>query len=546
MFAHKSRLPWKRPPQQGPLSSAPRLEEGRSDAALPPQETSIPATVTLEIINGPLQGKTFEFSERTRSVVGRGTDCSISLPDAYSFVSRHHCSIEISPPHISVRDLGSLHGTYVNQKCVGQRPKGMTAAQAAQHPQSDHSLSHRDELQLGVEKDFKMRVLLFETAHCAQCNTQLPGVNRFETAKGGEFLCAHCRDHEKTQIQSARSASTSQCPVCGQNAPVPTGRRSGERIVCAQCHATPDAMIRHLLAQEDVMAGLSAIRDYELLQKIGKGGFGAVFMARHRHTNQKVALKVMLPHIAADAGGRLRFEREIENTRALNHPNVVQLFEEGRAHGIYFFTMGYCEAGNVSDLMKRRGGNLSVDEAMFLIFQVLDGLHYAHHAPIPRVRLANGSYGPGVGLVHRDIKPCNLLIDGYGKSRVVKVSDYGMSKAFDKAGMTGITRPGSFAGSFHFMPRQQILEFGDSLPEVDVWAAAASLYYMLTGSPPRDFPPGVDPHMVVLQQSPVPIRQRNGALPKRLAKVIDEALVDYPTIGIRDIATFRKRLKAAL
>lgn len=305
-------------------------------------------------------------------------------------------------------------------------------------------------------------------------------------------------------------------------------------------------MIRHLLAQQDVVAGLSAIRDYELLQKIGKGGFGAVFLARHRHTQQKVALKVMLPDIAADAGARLRFEREIENTRALQHPNVVKLFEEGHEQGIYFFTMGYCEGGNISDLMKRRGGTIGVDEALFLIFQVLDGLHYAHQAPIPRVRLADGSYGPGVGLVHRDIKPCNLLLEGSGQSRVVKVSDYGMSKAFDKAGLTGITRPGAFAGSFHFMPRQQILEFGDSLPAVDVWAATATLYTMLTGFPPRDFPAKADPHAVVLQNFAVPIRQRKDSLPKRLAGVIDEALVDYPAIGIRDIATLRKKLKRAM
>ena len=95
------------------------------------------------------------------------------------------------------------------------------------------------------------------------------------------------------------------------------------------------------------------------MQKIGKGGFGAVFLARHRRTNQRVALKVMLPNIAADAGARLRFEREIENTRALNHRNVVTLFEEGQVRGITFFTMSYCEAGNISDLMKRRGGTLS-------------------------------------------------------------------------------------------------------------------------------------------------------------------------------------------
>jgi len=439
--------------------------------------------------------------------------------------------------------MGSLHGTFVNGICIGGRQPRTTAEEAVRLQQPAALLRHGDELQLGGENGFRLRVSLFETAVCTGCGALLPGVNRFETSLNGELRCAKCRN-EETRIQP--QSATSSCSVCGLDLPVPAGRNPNDRIVCAVCQANSEAMIRHLLAQEDVRAGLSAIRDYELLQKIGQGGFGAVFLARHRATKQRVALKVMLPHIAADAGARLRFEREIENTRALNHRNVVNLLESGCAEGITFFTMGYCEAGNVSDLMKRRGGTLSLDEALFLMFQVMDGLHYAHHAAVPRVRLADGSYGPGVGLVHRDIKPCNLLLEGYGSSRTVKVSDYGMSKAFDKAGLTGLTRPGAFAGSFHFMPRQQILEFGESLPEVDVWAAAATLYYLLTGSPPRTFPPNLDPRAVVLQHRAVPIRQRSAGIPKRLAKVIDEALVDYPAIGFRDIDTFRGRLQKSL
>ena len=402
------------------------------------------ATVTLEARDGPLAGKIWRFSERTRCLVGRGTDCFIAVPQAHSLVSRHHCAIDIRPPHITVCDLGSLHGTFVNGRCIGGRGPQTTAEEGARLPQSAQSLRHGDELQLGGADGFKLRVSLHEAARCAGCNFVLPSVNRFEKTQS-EFKCARCAKEEaRIQPQTA----TSFCPVCGQESPVPAGRHRDDKIVCACCAANPEAMVRHLLAQEDVMAGLHAIHDYELLQKIGQGGFGTVFLARHRATHQKVALKVMLPRVAADAGALLRFEREIENTRTLNHRNVVNLLESGCARGIPFFTMGYCEAGNLSDLLKRRGGTLSLDEALFLMFQVMDGLHYAHHATIPRVRLADGSYGPGVGLVHRDIKPCNLLIEGSGAARIVKVSDYGMSKAFDKAGLTGLTRPGAFAGSF--------------------------------------------------------------------------------------------------
>jgi serine/threonine protein kinase len=187
-----------------------------------------------------------------------------------------------------------------------------------------------------------------------------------------------------------------------------------------------------------------------------------------------------------------------------------------------------------------------VDEAMPLISQALEGLHYAHSSPIPKVRLADGSYGPGKGLVHRDIKPSNLLLHGRGENRILKVGDYGMAKAFDQAGCTGLTRPGTMAGSCGFMPRQQLLDYISAQPEVDVWAIAATLYYMLTGTTPRDFPGNVDPLKVVLQSEPIPILKRNRTLPKRLAGVIDEALQDSPRIRVNSIAAFKRQLERSL
>ena len=196
--------------------------------------------------------------------------------------------------------------------------------------------------------------------------------------------------------------------------------------------------------------------------------------------------------------------------------------------------------------MTQRGGILSIDDASTITLQTLEGLHYAHNADVPCVKLADGRLGRGRGLVHRDIKPSNIFLSGSGPARVAKVGDYGLAKAFDAAGLSGQTRTGSLAGTPHFMPRQQVVNLKYAKPEVDVWAMAASLYNMLTGCVPRDFPRGKDRWQVVLQTAPVPIRKRQASIPKRLAEVIDLALVDQPSLHFTTAAAFKQALERAL
>jgi serine/threonine protein kinase len=123
---------------------------------------------------------------------------------------------------------------------------------------------------------------------------------------------------------------------------------------------------------------------------------------------------------------------------------------------------------------------------------------------------------------------------------IAKVGDYGLAKAFDLAGLSGQTLTGTQAGTPAFMPRQQLLDFKYARPEVDVWAAAACLYNMLTGSFPRDFTG--DPFLAILQNNPVPIRQRDVNIPQALAEVIDLALVEKPEIYFKTAAEFKQAL----
>src|SRR5438445_7216305 len=156
---------------------------------------------------------------------------------------------------------------------------------------------------------------------------------------------------------------------------------------------------------------------------------GAVYLAKHERTGQPVAIKLMLPQVAADERAVELFQREVRNTMALQHRHVVRCLDHGYARGTFFLVLEYCEGGSVDQLMAQRGGTLPVDEAVEITLQALEGLEYTHQAPIPFVKQKGGGYGPGTGLVHRDLKPANLFLTGWGSSRLVKIDDYGLAKA---------------------------------------------------------------------------------------------------------------------
>jgi serine/threonine protein kinase len=287
-----------------------------------------------------------------------------------------------------------------------------------------------------------------------------------------------------------------------------------------------------------------AIPGYTVLKLLGKGAFGGVYLARHNQTGNEVALKVMLPEVAVHQWAVDRFLREVENTKALRHPHVVNMLDYGYSDGTFFFTMEYCAGGTIADLMQRRGGKLPAGEALPIILQVLDGLTYAHSAEIPCVKRADGSLGKGKGLVHRDLKPANILLDSAGSNPTAKIGDYGLAKAFDLAGLSGQTLTGQKAGTPSFMPRQQVIDFKYAKPEVDIWTAAACLYTMLTGKLPRNVA-GVDPFLAILSTNAIPIRNRDASIPQPLAEVIDLALVDNPEIHFKNAADFKQALQSA-
>ena len=160
--------------------------------------------------------------------------------------------------------------------------------------------------------------------------------------------------------------------------------------------------------------------------------------------------------------------------------------------------------------------------------------------------MEDGSYGEGRGIVHRDIKPKNILLKTVNNQTVAKLSDFGLAKAFDKAGFSGVTMTGvNVEGSFNFMSKGQFINFKYPKPEMDVWSTVATLYYMLTGRYPKDFN-GRDPMLTVLQTKALPIHEYNQNISHKLADLIDFALVDDPQIHFKNAIAFKNALKSII
>ena len=512
----------------------------------------MPAKVTLEVRRGNLAGQKFVFDERTMCIIGRAKDCEIKIPkdENHRTISRHHCLLDINPPDIRVRDFGSLNGTYVNGKKIGQRQNDQKPEEAAVSSFPEYDLKDGDNIRLGSTI---IRIGIFAPVVCANCAAEIPDSQQTDPQRVLDAcLCKSCVAKIKQEDRDKASRKTlaeevKLCAKCGRNVTGETGSNRQGEYICAACRANPFKLLDILLHQANTgNKDLAAIEGYQYIKELGRGGMGAVYLARHEKTNRQVALKMMLPKVAASSNATEKFLREIENTKALRHPNVVQLFDSGCSQGTFFFTLEYCEGGSVDKLMKQHGGRLPIDKAAPIVLQALDGLHYAHNVEIPFVKLKDGRIGRGRGLVHRDMKPQNIFLSASGNSFVAKLGDYGLAKAFDLAGLSGHTFTGEVFGTPMFMPRQQVLKYLEVRPEIDVWAMAATLYNMLTGYVPRNFSPKADVWQTVLQTDPVPIRKRKPDIPARVAEVIDHALIDKPEIGFKTAIEFKQALERAL
>src|SRR5215213_3773376 len=187
---------------------------------------------------------------------------------------------------------------------------------------------------------------------------------------------------------------------------------------------------------------------------------GVVYLAEHVHLQRKVALKLLAPEVSEQSGFRERFIRESRLAARLHHPHVVTVYDAGDADGLLYISMHYVEGTDLADVL-RRDGAMEPDRALALVEQVASALDAAHE----------------IGLVHRDVKPANVLIDG----QRAYLTDFGLTKY--AAAASGLTSANGFLGTPHYAAPEQIR--GETVDRrADVYSLACMLWECLAGRPP--------------------------------------------------------------
>ena len=212
------------------------------------------------------------------------------------------------------------------------------------------------------------------------------------------------------------------------------------------------------------------VGDYEIMDEIGAGGVGRVFRARHRHMDRIVALKILAAKMTSSDEAVKRFLREVKSAAKLLHPNIVTAFDAGQVGESYYLVMEYIAGTDLEEVISANG-SLNLNTAVDFIIQAARGLEYAHME----------------GLVHRDVKPSNLMLDHFG---VIKILDMGLARQIEQGNNVqktmstdALTQFGAAMGTVGFMAPEQSMNAKGVDHRADIYSLGCTLYYLITGEP---------------------------------------------------------------
>ena len=242
---------------------------------------------------------------------------------------------------------------------------------------------------------------------------------------------------------------------------------------------------------------------YRIERKLGAGGMADVYLAEDQELGRRVAIKILNSRHGNDDQFIERFRREAKNAAALNHPNIVSIYDRGEAEDTYYIAMEFLDGRTLKELIVGRGAapiNVAIEYAR----QILSALRFAHRH----------------GIVHRDIKPHNVLVDGEGR---VKVTDFGIARA----GTSQMTETGSIVGTAQYLSPEQA-KGGEVDPRSDLYSLGVVLYELLTGKTPFDGETPVEIAMKHLSTTPQPPSKLRPDVPRELDMVVMRALAKNP------------------
>ncbi|MCS7046960.1 MAG: serine/threonine protein kinase, partial [Gemmataceae bacterium] len=241
---------------------------------------------------------------------------------------------------------------------------------------------------------------------------------------------------------------------------------------------------------------------YKLLKKLGQGGMGAVYKAEDTTLDRIVAIKVLTKELAGKPAFVQRFQREAKVMAKINHPNVLSCYDVGEAAGNHYLAIEYVEGGSLENWLKKLG-KFEIGDALHAIITIARALQHAHE----------------LNLIHRDIKPDNILLT---KNGVIKVADLGLAKATDDD--LGLTRTGTGAGTPIYMAPEQARDVKHVDGRCDIYALGVMLYVFLTGQPPFTGSTLVEVIEAKEKGKFKPIRSFNPDVPERLDLIVDKML----------------------
>ncbi len=436
--------------------------------------------VILDVMEGPQKGRSFVFERHDTFIVGRSRYVHCPMPEDMA-LSRDHFMIEINPPQCELRDLGSTNGTFVNNQRV----------ERVRLQSGDMIAAGQSVFRVGVQS----------STHSLSSGDDVAGkVNDSTTKRPVQIRCAGCN-----------CLAPQNLTIAGPSG----GPLEAVEWWCVLCRSEAASLPQ-------------PVPYYTTLRELGRGAMGVVYQARHNLTGQMVALKLIMPESATTRAAIDRFQREMSVISQLRHPNIVEWYEQGMTRGQFWFAMEYVAGTNLETVAKANPGRYPIKQACRLTSQVLRGLEQAHQH----------------GFVHRDIKPENILIANTSDGPMVKISDFGLAKSFRGVGLSGLTFSGEMRGTVPFMPPEQMLDFKTVTPLADLYATAATLYYLLTCQYVYDEPAGGgDLIRMLLEEPSVPVRTRRSDVDPALAEVIETCLARDPKVRYPDATSMRRALK---
>jgi serine/threonine protein kinase len=241
------------------------------------------------------------------------------------------------------------------------------------------------------------------------------------------------------------------------------------------------------------------INHYRIIEKIGSGGMGEVYLAEDSKLNRKVALKFLSPHLCQDEACRQRFEREAQAAAKLDHPNIVMVHEVGEFQGRPFFAMQHIEGQSLKDHASHH--ELLIPQVLEIGIQIAEGLQAAHEK----------------GVTHRDIKPANVLIDSHGRARIL---DFGLASV---AGVDHLTMTGSTLGTIGYMSPEQVR--GEQVDHrTDIFSLGVVLYELIAGRQPFRGDNDTATSRNIIDQKPEPLARYKSEVSTELQRIIGKSL----------------------